>query len=364
MNHKDFTDSSGRIHSLDGLRAFSIIVVCIGHLKGTVGAPEILDNFHSPGSRFFFIISSFLITWMLLRELEKHNRIDIGRFFRDRVFRIFPAFYAYIAIGGVLAWFGLIQVNPGDLFHASTFTMNYHDDRAWYFNSTWSLAYQEQFYLLWPFALLLFGRRHMPLVLLLIVLTVPGVRALMWYVFEASPTAMMRNFQAVVDTLAIGCLLAFACRSGKLTRVEHPVKRALLWALAISLFIATFGLYLLDKGIFYVVGQTLANLATTLVLYLCLTTQKGFIHFMLNNRVSVYIGALSYSLYLWQAPFLNSYETGLVHSYPLNVVLTVTAALLSYYLIEMPCLSLKKKVRFGALVPSRILSTGTGVLSR
>ena len=125
MNQSDFTDNLGRIRSLDGLRAVSIILVCIGHLKGTVGAPEILDGFHSPGSRFFFIISSFLITWMLLRELEKKNSIDFKRFFRDRIFRIFPAFYAYIGIGAVLAWAGWVQLNPGDLLHVATFTMNY-----------------------------------------------------------------------------------------------------------------------------------------------------------------------------------------------------------------------------------------------
>ncbi len=354
MNQSDFTDNLGRIRSLDGLRAVSIILVCIGHLKGTVGAPEILDGFHSPVSRFFFIISSFLITWMLLRELEKKNSIDFKRFFRDRIFRIFPAFYAYIGIGAVLAWAGWVQLNPGDLLHAATFTMNYHDARAWHFNSTWSLGYQEQFYVIWPFLLFFIGRKNISLALILIVLVVPAVRALMWYELDASPAAMMRNFQAVVDTLAMGCLLAYACRNGTVKRIECRKKRTALWVIGTLMFLATFGIYLIDLGLFYVLGQTVANVATTLILYLCLTSKAGIVHFLLNNRVSVYIGMLSYSIYLWQAPFLNSYETGLLQSYPLNVVLTVVAAMGSYYLIEKPCLALKGKVKFGARKPDMV----------
>lgn len=350
MRVSDFTDASGRIHSLDGLRAFSIIVVCLGHLKGTVGSPDVLQYFHSPGSRFFFIISSFLITWMLLRELEINKRVNYARFFRDRIFRIFPAFYAYIIIGAILVSLGWVQINPGDLLHAATFTMNYHDDRAWYFNSTWSLGYQEQFYLIWPFLLVFLGRKNMPLFLVLTILMVPAVRAVMWYQFDASPTAMMRNFHNVVDTLAMGCLLASGCFNGTLKRVNGRWLRVSLWGLSAGLFLGAFGLYKLDLGAFYIFGQSIANIATVLVLYLCLTTHGGFVHKMLNNRVAIYIGTLSYSIYLWQAPFLDSYQTGPLQSYPWNVFLTIIAALGSYYLIEMPAMRLKKKVRFTELV--------------
>lgn len=334
----------GRILSLDGLRAVSIWLVLIGHLAGTVGAPEILRHFHSLGNygvRFFFIISGLLITWLLLRELEKTGTINLWRFFWNRVLRIFPAFYTYILIGAALATCGLIDLRPGDLFHAATYTMNYHEDRAWHFNHTWSLAVEEQFYLIWPLALLFVKRKHAPYCLAALLLVIPAVRAVMWYNFEASPSAMMREFQAVVDTLAVGCLMAFAYKNGQITCATGTGFRPLLWCAAFGLFGVSAAMYLMDKGLFYVVGQSITNIAVALVIHLTLSSSRGFVFQILNSRIALFFGAISYSLYLWQEPFLNSYETGWAQSFPANIGLTIIVAWLSYKMIEKPCLRLK-----------------------
>lgn len=332
-------DSQGRLHSLDGLRAVSIMLVLLGHAVGTVGFPDVLDPLHSLGNygvRFFFVISGFLITYLLLTELRQKNTINIRGFFYRRVLRIFPAYYAYLIVGVILAEFDLVDILPGDLLHAATYTMNYHDERGWHLNHTWSLAVEEQFYLLWPFALLIIGRLKAYQSLLVLILVIPFVRVVMWYGFDSSPSAMTRQFQAVADALALGCLLAYAFHEPARLKRILSINRLFLWPLAISFLLISAGLYLVAPGWFYTLGQSFANLAAMLVILLCLTRKEGWIFRVLNCRLLTYIGALSYSLYLWQEPFLNSYETHALQSFPLNIALTFIAAALSYYLIETP----------------------------
>ena len=154
---------STRLHSLDGLRAVSIVLVLVGHVAGTVNAPAILTPLHNLGNfgvKIFFVISGFLITLLLLDELRRRGKIDMRGFYLRRCFRIFPAFYFFIACMMIAHAGGYLELFPGDLLHAATFTMNYHHDRAWALNHTWSLAVEEQFYLLWPLLLLLLGTRR------------------------------------------------------------------------------------------------------------------------------------------------------------------------------------------------------------
>lgn len=346
MENASISDRSGRIHSLDGLRAFSIVLVLVGHLAGTAGSPQFLAGVHSLGNygvRFFFVISGFLITWLLLNELDRTGTVNLRKFFANRVLRIFPAFYAYVGIGAVLGAYGVVELLPGDLLHAATYTMNYHDERAWHLNHTWSLAVEEQFYLIWPFVFLALGRRYAPVVLLASIFLVPCVRAVMWLGFEMSPTAMMRQFQAVADSLALGCLMAFAFRSGCLPILRGSLQRLSAWLLASSLLAGSAGLYLVAPAAFYVAGQSLANLGAALAVYLCITSKDGILYRVLNSRIAVFVGTLSYSLYLWQEPFLNSTVADFPQSYPVNLFFTLVAALASYFLVERPFLRLKDR---------------------
>jgi len=96
-------DLSGHIPSLDGLRAFSVLLVLIGHVAATHGAPLWLDkpaitSLGNIGVRFFFLISGFLITTLLLREHARTGRIDLGQFYLRRAYRILPAAFTYIGV--------------------------------------------------------------------------------------------------------------------------------------------------------------------------------------------------------------------------------------------------------------------------
>ena len=334
--------STTRLHSLDGLRAASILLVIVGHVAGTVNSPGWLLPLHNLGNfgvKIFFVISGFLITHLLLQELERHGRISLGQFYLRRSFRILPAFYCFIACIALAHSLGVIDLYPGDLWHAATFTMNYHHERAWALNHTWSLAVEEQFYLLWPLALLLLGVRRGLNCAILFLLAAPLLRAIMWYGLDASPSAMTREFQAVGDALAAGCWLAVLRHRGM--ALPAWLRGAGFYGLALSLFAIPAVIYKLDAGLFYVVGQSYINFAAAAIIWRCVEVDQGIAYRLLNLRPVTWLGTLSYSLYLWQEPFLDSFSTAWFASWPVNLLLAFTCAVLSCYLVERPCLRLR-----------------------
>ena len=339
-----------RIPSLDGLRAVSIVLVFLAHLADTRGAPRLFDHFVHVGNlgvRVFFVISGFLITKILLKEMSKTGGISLKRFYLRRVLRIFPAFYVYVAVIAVLHLAGLIAVPAKDFLYAITYIVNYNDQRAWHLNHLWSLAVEEQFYLLWPVLLCVLRQRTALICAAGVVFLAPVVRALMWYQWHAHPSAMTRHFEAVADSLAIGCLLAGSYNwLGQRHRyVAFLSSRFFLLAPAVGLLLALSSTAL-SRGLYYVVGQSIANISIALCIdrYVRFPTTLG--GRTLNSRPFVVVGILSYSLYLWQEPFLDP-TTSIVSFYtgfPQNIGLAIVAASMSYYLVERPFLRLKRKI--------------------
>jgi peptidoglycan/LPS O-acetylase OafA/YrhL len=334
-----------RIHSLDGLRAVSIILVLVGHVAGTVNAPTWLTPLHSLGNfgvKVFFVISGFLITFLLLEEYRVYGSISLRNFYIRRCFRIFPAFYFYIVCIAVANSYGFLELFPGDIFHAASYTMNYHHERAWALNHTWSLAVEEQFYLLWPLALVMIGIKRSLVLAFIFVLIAPLIRAGMWYGLESTPSAMTREFQAVGDALAAGCLLAVMQHRG--WQIPAWFRTAWFIAVPITLFIVPALLFKFDPSLFYIVGQSYVNLAAAAIIWRCTNVSQGLTYRFLNNARVVWLGTLSYSLYLWQEPFLNSWSREWFASWPINLVLAFACALFSLYLIERPFLKIKQSL--------------------
>src|SRR5215470_5272398 len=120
--------TSKRIPTLDGLRAVSIVLVLLNHLVGTVYYPAILSplgSFGNFGVRVFFVISGYLITSLLIKEDERTGSISLKNFYLRRVFRIFPAAYAYLLVLAVLnARYQILH--KYDLLFAATYLTNFH----------------------------------------------------------------------------------------------------------------------------------------------------------------------------------------------------------------------------------------------
>jgi peptidoglycan/LPS O-acetylase OafA/YrhL len=341
-------DIGPRIPSLDGFRAFSIVLVLIGHASETGNWPEALSPLRGLGNygvKFFFVISGFLITSLLLKELSLSGSISLKKFYARRTLRVFPALYFYIFVIGALAAAGAIVLMPGDLLHALSYTMNYHHDRAWYLNHTWSLAVEEQFYLLWPSVLVMLGVRRAMAVAAATLLLSPAARVVMWYALDARQSAMTREFQAVADALATGCLLAGTYNwLGRQRAYVSFLRSRWFWSVPVILFVVPPLSFKADPGAFYVFTQSVSNLGAGLCIDRWIRFPGDFIGRALNYPIIVYLGALSYSLYLWQEPFLNPFSRRMAASFPQNLVLSVAAAMLSYHLLEKPCLAIKRRL--------------------
>jgi peptidoglycan/LPS O-acetylase OafA/YrhL len=330
-----------RIPSLDGARAVSILLVIAAHLIPNFSVPLLWRvDYGNLGVRVFFVISGFLITTLLLREQERAGEISIRSFYLRRFFRIVPVYYTFLLVMAILIPTGLILASYTALIPAAGFVSNY-----WFvmgtLGHTWSLSVEEQFYLIWPGALVLLGIGRTRYVCIALLFTAPIFRELQYE--GVWPTKAMSAFESVCDALAIGCLLAmlraklwesriYRIVVGSPLAVIAPViALGLMAAMPSSDIVRAFALSLLNVGI-----------ALCLDHYMRYPKSMGGI--ALNSSPVVWIGTISYSLYLWQQPW--HFNTLRLPWY-IKVAGAFVCAVSSYYLIEQPFLKLRLRLTQG-----------------
>lgn len=353
-----------RVPGLDGLRAVSILLVLCGHLDGTLGFYNNtafwghLGDIANLGVRVFFVISGYIITLLLLRETDRTGTISLKQFYFRRTLRIFPASYCFILVIALGYRFGVFQLNRGDLLHAVTYTVNYFPDRSWWVGHLWSLSVEEQFYLLWPATLLLLGTRKGLKIALAVILIAPLVRLGIAYFWVSQVPSIGNSFPTIADPIATGCLLA-GYGDDLLAR---PWFRKIIDSRMFFLVpLAAWALNLKPGGrIRWLFLETLINLL--IALCVCRTTvhTKDRVGRLLNSAPFVFVGVLSYSLYVWQQLFLNRDSSAWPTRFPQNLVLAFCTALLCHYFIEKPFLRLREAKR-AAPVHARAPSLGTAL---
>lgn len=328
------------VPSLDGLRAISIAFVLAGHVifAGHLsGGLYRLGNLGEFGVRIFFVISGYLITSILLAELRRKGTISLPLFYFRRMLRLFPASYFYILVIAVLAAKHLVSLERWDLTAALTYTMNYHEARRWSLGHLWSLAVEEQFYLLWPLILLTLGQLRSVRFLIVLVAVAPFLRLASPYVGPAF------NFLVWSDALATGCLLA-------ILREELAANRHYARLLASRWFFlvpvaALAANYVPYTKIYWLVSETVMNLSIAASIDWAMRNPGTTVGRFLNLPAVSFLGVLSYSLYLWQQIFLNPESVRWYSAFPLNIILAVAMALVSYLLIEAPFLQFRATIK-------------------
>ena len=176
-----------RIPSLDGWRAIGVTLVLVSHMPFSAGFPEpyayqLTEVFDGElGVRLFFVLSGFLITHLLLAEARASGGISLKRFYIRRALRILPIYVAYLLVLGVLTALGLYHDALSSWIGALTFTRNMIGQGRSATVQLWSLAVEEQFYLVWPLVLGTFALWRRPRafvwVLLLGIAACPIMRA-------------------------------------------------------------------------------------------------------------------------------------------------------------------------------------------
>ncbi len=336
---------SGRVPSLDGLRAISISLVLLSHLNRTRGfenfKPGIGDYGHL-GVLVFFVISGFLITRLLHSEYKDTRSVSLKRFYARRCLRLFPAAYVYIAFLSILTLAGVVHVGAADFWHAATYTMNYRPQPAWEIGHLWSLSVEEQFYLLWPCAFVLLKPRRARWALAGVILLGPAARAFNRFILIETPYEGLEMFPMVADSLATGCLLAEW--SDWLERQSWY-----LWLFQPACSAALLGLILICNRYmgytaFSTLGTSAINVSLAILVHRSVFYSRDWFGRFLNWRLVSFVGVLSYSLYLWQEPFLSR-SNAWINAFPQNLALTVAASLGSYLLLERPLLALRQHFR-------------------
>jgi peptidoglycan/LPS O-acetylase OafA/YrhL len=320
--------SEQRIPSLDGLRAISITLVILSHLvKWKHISGEVLGSYGTIGVFVFFVLSGYLITNILLREYQRTSTISLRNFYLRRAFRIFPAAFVFLAIVIILYWkqMGWFHIAAAVFYFAN---MDAH--RPWIFGHLWSLSIEEQFYLLWPFAVRKWYRYRTWIVLGAFWIT-PVLRTILYGLKVRN--GWLGSLPVFSSHLAIGCLLAIlAPRLPKIPRtVAMPMLAALIlipWFTGNTPARTLFALFVLTP---------LLNVsAAGLVLHVIQAPYRA-----LNWQPVAWLGRISYSLYLWQELFCSN---AALHGGFLLILPSIACACLSYYLVEQPMLRMRDRL--------------------
>jgi len=337
------TNPGSRLAALDGLRAISIAFVLLGHVNGTQGFPRInlspvLGDYANLGVIIFFVISGYLITRLLIGEQRQFGSISLHLFYARRILRLAPAFYLYIFFIAAIQRFGWIHLHAGDLTGALTYTINFRTSFSWYVGHLWSLSVEEQFYLLWPLTLVVAGVRRSGWVAIGMIFLSPVAR-----VFALQQHLPSSMFPCVADSLAFGCLLAIG---GDYLQARKWYKTIVAnsWFVPVTviLIFAFNWLRLYLVGIIF--GPSVIGLLVAFIVHRCTWTASR-VNTFLALKPMVAVGAASYSLYLWQQPFLNRNLSWAICRFPTNILLAVSFALTSYYFVERPLNHLRRKLR-------------------
>jgi peptidoglycan/LPS O-acetylase OafA/YrhL len=350
------------IAGLDGLRALSVIAVVWHHAHPGLAAWPITRNGFL-GVDVFFALSGFLITTLLLEERAASGRIALGPFYMRRNLRIFPLYYALLALLAI--YFRATPRSPQGAAFLQALPMHATYLSNWVpldglMAISWSLASEEQFYLLWPPLLVLLGRHALWPLLLFLAINLAiglglghGALQALGLQYEALPI-----LQATFTPILFGVLLAYALR---VPAMRDALSRAPAWALPLA---ALMLLLVANMAGDVRGGQRLMfALCTIAVLALVVLQPRSLVVRGLQWRPLVFIGTVSYGVYLLHKIALHavhlvagrlpgSGELAPLLVFALGLALSVALAASSYRFFEQPILRLKSRFRPRAPAPA------------
>ena len=356
----------GYLPGLDGLRAIAIIGVLLYH----AGLDWVPGGFL--GVDVFFVLSGFLITSLILEEYDRTGRVNFRRFYLGRARRLLPAVVLLLVVVGAAVL--LFYRDALSAFREDALATIFYVNNWWYivldqsyFESMgrppllkhlWSLAVEEQFYLIWPaIALLLVRRGGRPLVRQVAV--VVALMSTAWMAFlairggypvEADPSRAYFGTDSHSMSLLVGAALATVWRPGKLNSVLPSSARTIVVGLGVAMLAVIFCFYFFvgEFTPWLYRGGFLALAVFTAVLIAAVTHPASPLGPLLGIGVMRYLGRRSYGIYLWHWPVFMVTRPGIdvpwsePVAFVARMAITLAIAEASYRFVEMP-------IRRGAL---------------
>ncbi|AQS38741.1 putative acyltransferase [Shewanella psychrophila] len=347
MNYTDYLNQK-RYLCLDGLRCLSILAV-IWHHAGYPYWDHIYlasQGFH--GVTLFFVISGFLITSLLLKEKRTKGQIDLKHFYIRRTLRIFPLYYCVLLIY-ILLVFVLESGTPAgtafldNLKYFATYTSNVFvpfiaGDRIIFFFA-WSLAAEEQFYLIWP----TIERMLVPIISIPLLILIIIASTYLHYTGINSENLFFKALEIIAIPICIGVVLAHALANKKCYQFIAPlITRP---GASLIFLIATFASLAING-----VPLILVYILMALLIASCVTSPRPIISPLFEHYVAKKIGQISYGMYLLHMLAYNLVAKIVTHlnidywpiTFSATIALTTLLGLSSFYLFERHFLKLKK----------------------
>ena len=327
-----------RILQIQGLRALAALLVTIFHARLMPGGFIGVD--------IFYVISGYLITGLIIREIDKTGRLDLNLFYQRRIKRLLPTSVFVLFVTAIVGMFVLPPITRDalgrDLFAAAAYISNYLF--AWWqndyqnLNATpspfihyWSLAVEEQFYVVWPIFILFLSRYGKKAILNGVAIVTALSLLLSIYQTQTSPIWAFYSLPTRAWELGVGALLLFVPE-------KYLLNRYFPWLGVIGIAIASINF---DESTAFPGINALLPVAATAVLIGTIPIWPRFFNDLSNNRLAQWLGAISYPLYLWHWPALVLPSSALGRPLRIRerifcILLTVVLAHLTSKLVEQP----------------------------
>jgi peptidoglycan/LPS O-acetylase OafA/YrhL len=366
MNNQLTNGSSRRTYypALDGIRGVAILLVVFFHNFNFVS----YFAFGWLGVDLFFVLSGFLISNILITTLDQKH--SLRNFYIKRILRIFPLYYSVLIF--------VLIILPG--FFSFKDELQFYLNNQWWFwcclqnwlfvlkipEQTnillhfWSLAVEEQFYLIWPITMLII-RKPKPLLLLLAILlaAILILRIAIWHLHVEHLSYFSLYTFTRIDGICIGCMLAL------IMELDKDFLRRNLTAIVGVLTALNFSFFFLNRAnaftfpFFAFVGYTTIALLFALLVYEIVLEQNKIINSIFSNKLLIFFGRLSFGFYIFHWPIYVALNPNLVSFFTFKINITpftsqllsslictsagLCISVISYYYFEMYFLKLKAR---------------------
>lgn len=355
------------LNTIRFIAASAVVIHHIEQLKSILGLRNNWDNhiireIGKLGVLLFFVLSGFLITYLLLEEKKQFKTIHVKAFYIRRFLRIWPLYYLIVIIS-------LLILNQISLFQLPQMSQSFYDENLFtkvilfililpnvvlsyfgalpYASQTWSIGVEEQFYLLWPWVI---KKSRYPLRALIAVLVIYlSIKVILNYLSGFYPEVKFYGitrgfwFGFTISSMAIGGLFAYVLFSGSYL-LKLIVNKSVLF---VSIFVTLFMIYFNYQFAYVIKNEVYSILFAIIILNLASETIN------IENIITTYLGKISYGLYMYHAIAIvisirlgQYYNLSNIFIYLLSFMLSIIMAALSYKYFEKYFISKKHKFTF------------------
>ena len=359
-------------HTIDALRFFAFLAVFLGHIPtyNQISWHIPVGNMGTIGVNFFFVLSGFLITYLLVKEKLEFSSINLKLFFIRRILRTWPLYFLLLLVlllipYGILNKMGLINQSgySPDWIFSFSFLENYkiilndNLNQLTPVNVNWSLCIEEHFYLLFPFLIKIIPVKRIPASLLMLILLSISAKLYIGFIFH-KPDIIGMELITCLDLFSFGGIVGYFIATGNkqvsefMSSIPGLYKRVYLLLVIAIVFSASF---FSGKGNpIDIIYPTIQGILFALLISIFVFRNPSMM--ISEKNILSYFGKISYGLYLFHVGIINClYLVFVMLGHPLNNSLTLIAFILialsiiilvshfSYLLIESPILGIKNK---------------------